>query len=268
MLGARPAAGDRRRPGWDHGGSLDSVRPVGFHVGVSSDAPRALLDRERLLRDLTPAEIRARSAAEASGRPFLVYACEDGSRRFHVLDQATPALTVGRRSASDIALTWDRRVSKDHALLESAGGQWLIQDLASKNGTWLNGERLGRERRALAGGDLVRVGATQIVFSLTSVTDADMTLAEEARPDPRRLTNAQLRVLRALCAPSLAQGSFAGAPSNEEIARTLSLTADAVKKHLGDIYSAMGLADRPQNRKRNELVIIALESGIFEVSAP
>lgn len=235
---------------------------------MSSDAPRALLDRERLLRGLSPGEIRARSAAEASGRPFLVYAVEDGTRRFRVLDLGTPALTVGRRSASDIALTWDRKVSKDHALLECVGGQWLIQDLASKNGTWINGERLGRERRALGGGDLVRVGGTQIVFTLTSITDADMTLAEDARPDPRKLTNGQQRVLRALCAPSIAQGSFAAPATNDEIARSLSLTADAVKKHLGDIYSAMGLADLPQNRKRNELVMIALESGIFEGSTP
>ncbi|MET3423624.1 pSer/pThr/pTyr-binding forkhead associated (FHA) protein [Actinoplanes tereljensis] len=80
-----------------------------------------------------------------------------------------PQVRIGRRSTSkgtnpeiDLADT-DPGVSHSHALLTlSVDGVWLVSDLGSTNGTYLNGEQqpLGAgHTRQLKGGDQVHVGA-------------------------------------------------------------------------------------------------------------
>src|SRR5690606_18783024 len=59
----------------------------------------------------------------------------------------------------------DPKVSRVHARLVRQGEQWLIEDLGSRNGTLVNGERL-TERRALSFGDRVQLSPdTMLVFA-------------------------------------------------------------------------------------------------------
>jgi S1-C subfamily serine protease len=51
----------------------------------------------------------------------------------------------------------DREVSARHAALIREGGQWVLRDLGSSNGTWVNGERVSRDR-TLRPGDELRLG--------------------------------------------------------------------------------------------------------------
>lgn len=67
--------------------------------------------------------------------------------------------TIGRSDDNDLALDWDRQVSRHHARLRFVDGELWIEDLASSNGTFVNEERLAGSRR-LASGDTVRVGST------------------------------------------------------------------------------------------------------------
>jgi pSer/pThr/pTyr-binding forkhead associated (FHA) protein len=53
-------------------------------------------------------------------------------------------------------------VSRRHAQLTHRDGKWVIQDLASTNGTLVNGERVGRA--ALRAGDLVTLGELTILL--------------------------------------------------------------------------------------------------------
>ena len=69
---------------------------------------------------------------------------------------------IGRGSDNKIVLH-DKAVSKRHALIECVDGVWLIQDLGSKHGTWVNKEEV-EERRALFHKDVVRVGKTHLVY--------------------------------------------------------------------------------------------------------
>lgn len=47
-------------------------------------------------------------------------------------------------------------VSRRHAVVGAVQGRWLVRDLGSTNGTWLNGERLAEgESRAIGNGDRV-----------------------------------------------------------------------------------------------------------------
>ena len=70
---------------------------------------------------------------------------------------------IGRKDC-DIPVN-DEKVSRKHAsIVVAREGQYLVQDLASKNGTFVNGVRL--TRRNLAHNDLVRVGNTTFRFTV------------------------------------------------------------------------------------------------------
>jgi len=69
--------------------------------------------------------------------------------------------TAGRHPDSDIFLD-DVTVSRRHAEFGREGGRFVVRDVGSLNGTYLNRERI--EQAALAGGDEVQVGKFRLVF--------------------------------------------------------------------------------------------------------
>jgi CheY-like chemotaxis protein/CRP-like cAMP-binding protein len=71
----------------------------------------------------------------------------------------TGKVSIGREEGSDIELS-DPSVSKQHALIYMVEGQPVVKDLASLNGTFVNGERVGKA--GLRGGEIIRVGNTTI----------------------------------------------------------------------------------------------------------
>jgi len=68
-------------------------------------------------------------------------------------------ILIGRHPACDIVVG-DPSVSRRHAQLTFRDGVWVIQDLASTNGTAVNGARVGR--MALHAGDIVTLGSQPI----------------------------------------------------------------------------------------------------------
>ena len=68
-------------------------------------------------------------------------------------------LLIGRAEGCDPLLE-DPAVSREHARLSFRDGRWILQDLGSRNGTRVNGVRVGRcEVRP---GDVVELGNTQL----------------------------------------------------------------------------------------------------------
>ena len=74
------------------------------------------------------------------------------------IDLISGAYRIGRGDDREIVIDHSA-VSRDHALLEEQGGQWLLQDLGSTNGLWWRGRRIRRLR--LRDGDRVRLGPPQ-----------------------------------------------------------------------------------------------------------
>ena len=71
-------------------------------------------------------------------------------------------VTIGRSSELDMVLVEDM-VSRKHAKISTQGGHIVISDMASTNGTFVNGARLERPRK-LAPGDRIRIGATDLRY--------------------------------------------------------------------------------------------------------
>ena len=174
-------------------------------------------------------------------------------------DAGASILSIGREPATDIALEWDTEVSRAHAVLERVGASWtLIDDGLSRNGSFVNGERL-RGRRQLRDGDAIKIGGTLLVF--VGVQAPGRTTATTTRGAPPALSPAQRRVLDALCAPAI-DDPRAGPAANREIAATLFLSVETVKSHLHALYELFEVEDLPPSRKRVELVRRAFEVGL------
>ena len=67
---------------------------------------------------------------------------------------------VGRDPELPVCLPFPS-VSRRHALVRVHAGEATVEDLGSKNGTFLNGRRL-REPQALSAGDVVRAGSVEV----------------------------------------------------------------------------------------------------------
>ena len=93
----------------------------------------------------------------------------------HSLEGA--AVSIGRASDCSIPIK-DRYLSRKHAEIIAVGNTWVLKDLGSANGTYLNGSRVERDE-ALKPGDRIRLGDTEIVFEATERnTDRFIAVAE------------------------------------------------------------------------------------------
>jgi predicted component of type VI protein secretion system len=207
---------------------------------------------------LSPAELAAVLDAERAGTAFLAFRDGLGDLRLAALERGP--VVIGRAAQSDIVLDWDREVSRTHAQLEPIGGDWVVVDGGlSRNGCAVNTEPLVGRRR-LVDGDVLRVGATTLVFRAgQSAPDEGTAAASPATV--ARLTEAERRVLVALCRPLLT-GTIAPPASNHAIADELVISTASVKTHLRSLFAKLDVQPLPQNQKRAELARRAIESGL------
>jgi hypothetical protein len=208
----------------------------------------------------SPRELKDRVAAERRGASFLLYRDDDGRQHLLELGERSGRLTIGRHPDSDVPLPWDSEVSRLHAELERVAGEWtVVDDGRSRNGTFVNGERL-LGRRLLADADVIRAGRALLVFRSPAARRFRSTVPE-TRTVPG-LSPAQRRVLVALCRPFAAGRAFATPASNRAIAQELVVSSDTVKSHMRALFDAFGIGPMPQNEKRAALARQAIERGI------
>ena len=70
-------------------------------------------------------------------------------------------ILLGRHASADIRLQ-DMSVSRYHAMLTVADGKWLITDIGSKSGLYVNGELVRHVR--LYEGDIITLGNRNLIF--------------------------------------------------------------------------------------------------------
>jgi hypothetical protein len=191
----------------------------------------------------------------------LVYRDDSGAQRFVLLEPHT-SVTIGRGSACDIRLAWDDKVSRLHAQLDPVGLDWmLIDDGLSRNGTFLNGERLSGRRR-LVDGDTFVLGSTTFAYRNPQALTTQRTIVGTEIPTASSLSPTQRQVLLALCRPYKHDVPYATPASNQQIATEMFLSVDAVKTHLRALFQKLQIEDLPQNQKRVKLVERAFGLGL------
>jgi pSer/pThr/pTyr-binding forkhead associated (FHA) protein len=132
-------------------GSANGTFVNGRRVSRAALAPG---DRLRL----GDVELVYQAGSGVIGTPPPAAWLEHGGRRY-TLSPAGAAL--GRSHESDVVLA-DERASRQHARIELQGDEWVIKDLGSANGTFVNGERI--RVRPLRPGDEIVIGDTRLYF--------------------------------------------------------------------------------------------------------
>lgn len=123
-----------------------------------------VVDPDRLSGDLTFRRSRS-SVGETLAR--LLEGLRSRSRRLAPTllgldwDGVTSEISIGRHHGCDVVLE-DPQVSRRHAQLRFRDGRWIVRDLESRNGTFVNGLRVGRCE--LRPGDEIVFGSTALTI--------------------------------------------------------------------------------------------------------
>jgi hypothetical protein len=156
-------------------------------------------------------------------------------------------ITIGQAPTNDIPLAFDRTVSGVHCVVEPVASRWCVRDLSSRNGTFVNGERIWWEQ-PLRAGDEIRVGTVRFVARLDDAgVHGDETVGAETGP---ALTRREREVLIALCSPMFSREVFREPASTRQIASDLVVTEAAVKQHLSRLYDKFAIFEQEGRRAR------------------
>ena len=216
---------------------------------------------------------RAETAAAARDRPITMCAAapevgllamlEVGgplSRDFVVLEGTR--LSVGKSSEADVVITSDPATSRLHFVLERVGQSWFVRDLGSRNGTFVNNERVIGER-PLRDGDELLAGRTRPIYQ-------DKVGAKEAATDTLkeapRLTARERDVLVELCRPLLLGNAFTQPTSVHDKADALYVSTAAIKQHLGHLYDKLDVAEQAGEARRVQSANEALSRGAVAIA--
>ncbi|HPC82053.1 MAG TPA: FHA domain-containing protein [Thermoanaerobaculaceae bacterium] len=99
-----------------------------------------------------------------------------------------PRVTLGRAAGNSFALSLDRSVSSRHAALawDAANATWVLEDLRSTNGTWVEGARISSPQPIASGTEFI-LGYAVVRFSIGAVRDSFNPDAGELRREAERL---------------------------------------------------------------------------------
>jgi pSer/pThr/pTyr-binding forkhead associated (FHA) protein len=130
-------------------------------ASAPSAAPPAAPKGERLRETVhgVPA------APRPSGAPLASLLVRGGALKGQRLGVKTPVVNIGRADYNDLVLP-DESVSTAHAKLQRREGVWVLVDLDSTNGTFIDGDQIKGEA-PLAPGATVRFGDISLVFEPT-----------------------------------------------------------------------------------------------------
>jgi predicted component of type VI protein secretion system len=182
-----------------------------------------------------------------------------GGREVVALDG--PRVTIGASVNADLVID-DAAVSRFHLILERIGPAWCVQDLDSRNGTFVNGKRL-LGKRTIRDGDELTLGRTRVVYRDRQQAKETTTATLEPPPD---LTRREHDVLVELCRPLLSGNLFTKPASNPVIAGRLSVSPAAVKQHLARLYDKFDIPADAASDRRVLLANEAIQRGAVRIA--
>src|SRR5450759_5816087 len=99
----------------------------------------------------------------------LLIQCPDGQTK--TVPLTGERLSIGRSSVAELCFPEDAGLSRQHFAFENEGDEWTVQDLGSKNGTFVNNIPL-KARLILKPGDRVTAGHLVMVYAPGAADDA------------------------------------------------------------------------------------------------
>lgn len=114
--------------------------------------------------------------SQVANTPWLTYT-RDGQPVTARIDPGD--FLLGRLSECDLVLSDEgRQISRRHAAIRCPEDErWVVEDLGSRNGTWVNGAKV--ERCDLRDGDVIRLGSHRLVFNLPATPGSFQTLVQD-----------------------------------------------------------------------------------------
>jgi pSer/pThr/pTyr-binding forkhead associated (FHA) protein len=109
-----------------------------------------------------PAAPRPTGGGGGGGAPLASFLVRGGALKGQRLGVKTPVVNIGRADYNDLVLP-DESVSTTHAKLQRREGVWVLVDLDSTNGTFIDGDQIKGEA-PLVPGATVRFGDVYLVF--------------------------------------------------------------------------------------------------------
>lgn len=178
---------------------------------------------------------------------------ETDGRRQRV--QIERRMTIGSDPSNDVHLA-DPLVSTMHAAIDPYPSGCTVSDLGSKNGTAVNGERIGGPQ-VLRSNDQIAVGPVMLRY----VSDQGPTTPTAVLPSGSApsLTPRETDVLKVLCGPVLLGDAFTQPATPTEIATRLDISRAAVKQHLRNLYRKFRIP--PTDDRRARLAREAIDVG-------
>jgi hypothetical protein len=126
------------------------------------------------LIELATAETSTAKAKTAeTKRPMIGTLTADSGTMHPLLEEIT---TIGRTNNSDVVIS-DGSVSSRHARVVRSAQGFVLEDLGSRNGSFVNSEKI--EKRLLADGDIVRFGKIVLTFNIAVETSRKETTQPE-----------------------------------------------------------------------------------------
>lgn len=143
-------------------------------LSITADTPRPAANETLAM---------APAPAQHSRTPPRAFIILEGER---TLTLTLPVINVGRRFDSDLVLD-DPRVSRAHAQLRLRFGHYMVYDLGSTGGTFVNGRRVAE--CVLRPGDVISLGGVPIIYGEdTAGAPAPRSDTQASRPLPGHTT--------------------------------------------------------------------------------
>lgn len=142
-------------------------------------------------------------------------------------------ITFGRMRPSNV-LVHDRKCSKEHCRVSYVSGQIQVIDLGSRNGTFVNGQRI-RSETVLQSGDRLRIGDCEFLFTETAEQSASLDAGSGSAPVPIGLSPSETaaRHCSSLAKPADDEDSYPSkskpSPQNEDVPPAFIATSSAAK---------------------------------------
>lgn len=140
-------------------------RPENPRPGPAANAPSAAPPAPAKGERLRETVHGVSAAPRPAGAPLASFLVRGGALKGQRFGVRTPVVNIGRADYNDLVLP-DESVSTTHAKLQRREGVWILVDLDSTNGTFIDGDQIKGEA-PLAPGATVRFGDVSLVFEPT-----------------------------------------------------------------------------------------------------